>query len=1040
MKKTLFKKLVTLILILSGFSFFGQTIKGKVESAGMPLPGVNVAVKGTAIGTTTSFDGTFTLDKVPPKSKIVFSFIGFESKEIISEGKSILNVTLKEDIKTLNEVVVIGYGTAKRKDLTGAVSSVGAKSLKDQPFSSIDQALQGKVAGVTVTQNSGTPGGGVSLRIRGVTSLSGNEPLYVVDGVPLDGGANNDSFSFSATGGGSGQTKVSALSNINPGDVESIDILKDASASAIYGSRGSNGVVLITTKKGKKGKSTIVYESYTGFQQVTKYLDVFNLKEYAQFISDITSVKENVPFELQNPAILGEGTNWQKEIFRTAPISNHQLSFSGGKDNTKYYTSLNYFQQDGIVINSDFRRYSMRLNLETKVNEWFKVGNNLTFSNSSEHITLNDDESGVISGAVRQAPNIPVRLSDGTFGGPDPAAGQGSGNGKNPVATSEIKRNNLIRYKLNGNIYGEMTLAKGLTFRSDLGYDYSTAKNGIFNPTYKIGSDENLINESFKIQNDSFFWVFKNYFNYSQTFGKHSFVLLAGQEAQQSKYESLSASRRGFLSNDIDALNAGDLATARNDNYKGTESLSSYFGRINYSFADKYLLSASLRADSSSKFGANYRTGYFPSFSGAWVLSNESFMKAVAPVLNYAKIRIGYGEVGNQNIPNYAYGAGIASIVSAFGTAFAQANIQNPNVKWETLKSTNIGLELGFLSDAIRLDIDAYKKTSSDFLFPRPTPGVLGSYPSASYLGLQPPYENIGEIENKGIDLALNTRNIANGKFNWTTTAIFSTFKNKLIAFSDDNSAIFRTFEFNNTLTKTAVGQPIGQFYGFQVEGLYKSETDLNTSPTPQYAIGQQGGVWVGDIKFKDVNGDGKIDDSDRTYIGSPLPNFTYSLTNNLSYKNFDFAIVIQGTQGNEIYNWTRRLTEGMREVIGNHATVVKERFIEGVNENTTIPRFVNGDPNANSRVSDRFVEDGSYLRIQNITFGFSIPPSFLEKTKFFSKIRIYSTIQNLHTFTKYSGLDPEVGSYGQDALLTGVDNGRYPVSRTILMGVNLEF
>lgn len=1038
MKKRLFKKLLFLIVILCGNLFYGQSIKGRVISSGQPLPGVNVAV--------TDADGTFRLDKVPANAKIVFSFIGFVTKEITADSKNLMQVTLVENTNTLDEVVVVGYGTAKKKDVTGAVSSISAKSIKDQPFTGLDQALQGKVSGVTITQNSGTPGGGVSIRIRGIASLSGNEPLYVVDGVPINGGDNNDSFNYYSLGGANGQTKSSAISAINPSDIESMDILKDASATAIYGSRGSNGVVLITTKKGKKGKSTISYEGYTGIQQVTKYLDVLNLQDFAKYRASVsTELGQQVPYEFQNPQLLGEGTNWQKEIFRDAQMSNHQLTVSGGKDDTRYYTSLNYFNQDGIVINTGFERISMRLNIDTKVNDWFKMGNNLTLTSTKQKLAFNDTEDGVISTAVSQSPNIPVRYSDGTFGGPIEGFGNTSAN--NPVATALNKGNKLDKYKFVGSLFGEISFSKDLTFKSVLGYDFNTSKNSVFYPDIVIGTTSTS-SVSVKQQSQNFFWTLQNYFNYTKNFGNHSIVALLGQEAQESKYEGLSGTRTGFLSNDITTLGLGDSKTATNDNYKGSSSLSSYFTRLNYSYDNRYMLTATLRSDSSSNFGEGYKTGYFPSFAAGWVISNESFFEGIKGVVNQAKFRAGYGEVGNQNIGSYTYGASIVSFPTAFGTGFAQQNLQNPAVRWETTKSSNFGVELGFLNNALRLEVDYYKKVSSDFLFSEPVPAYQGTMPQQGNLGLAAKVVNLGDIENKGWDVTLNTRNISNENFNWNSSFIFSTFKNKLTSFGDSNSAIYRTFQFNNTLTRTSVGSAVGQFYGYQVDGIYKSAADIASSPTPDNAVGAIGKVWIGDIKFKDISGpngvpDGKIDANDRTNIGNPIPKFTYSVINNISYKNLDLSFVFLGTQGNKIYNWTRKLTESLGGTGGpysNQSAVVNNRFVLGVNEDTNIPRYVNGDPNGNSRVSDRFIEDGSYLRLQNVTFGYTMPDEFINKTKFFSKLRIYMTGQNLFTITKYSGLDPAVGSYSQDALLSGVDNGRYPVARVFTLGLNLDF
>ncbi|MCG9793409.1 SusC/RagA family TonB-linked outer membrane protein [Flavobacterium algicola] len=1019
-----------------------NTIKGVVtDQARLPLPGVNVSVKGTPTGVVTNSDGSFVLDKVPSNSKIVFSFIGFTSKEITADTKKSMNISLVEDTNNLDEVVVVGYGSVKKRDVTGAVSTVSAKSIKDQPVTGLDQALQGKVSGVTITQNSGTPGGGVSIRIRGIASLSGNEPLYVVDGVPINGGDNNDSFNYNSLGGANGQTKSSALTAINPSDIESMDILKDASATAIYGSRGSNGVVLITTKKGKKGKSVISYETYTGVQQVTKFLDVLNLQDFAKYRASVsTELGQLIEYEFQNPELLGEGTNWQKEIFRNAQIQNHQISISGGKDNTRYYTSLNYFEQDGIVINTGFRRYSMRLNIDTKVNDWFKIGNNVTLSNTQQKIAFNDTEDGVISTAVSQSPNIPVRYSDGTFGGPIEGFGNTSAN--NPVATALNKGNDLAKYKIVGSLFGEISFTKDLTFKSVLGYDFNTTNGSVFYPDITIGTTSTS-SVSVKQQNQSIFWTLQNYFTYTKTFGKHNIVALLGQEAQESKYEGISGTRTGYLSNDITTLGLGDSKTATNDNYKGTSSLNSYFTRLNYSFDGKYMLTATLRSDSSSNFGDGYKTGYFPSFAAGWVISNEPFFEGIKNVVNHTKFRAGYGEVGNQNIGGYKYGSSIVSFPTTFGTGFAQQNIQNPTVQWETTKASNFGVEIGFFKDALRLEVDYYKKVSSDFLFSEPVPAYLGTNPQQGNLGLGAKVVNLGDIENKGWDLTLNTRNISNDNFNWNSTFIFSTFKNKLTSFGDNNSAIYRNFQFNNTITKTGVGSPVGQFFGYQVEGIYKSAEDIANSPTPDNEVGANGQVWIGDIKFKDINGNGKIDSGDRTNIGNPIPDFTYSVINNISYKNVDLSIVFLGTQGNKIYNWTRKLTESLGGTGGpysNQSADVNNRFIAGVNENTNIPRYVNGDPNGNSRVSNRFVEDGSYLRLQNVTFGYTLPEEIISKTKFFSKLRVYMTGQNLFTITKYSGLDPAVGSFSQDALLTGVDNGRYPVARVFTLGLNLDF
>nr|WP_315201473.1 TonB-dependent receptor [uncultured Flavobacterium sp.] len=1040
MKKTLLKKLVTLILILSGFSFFGQTIKGKVESSGLPLSGVNISVKGTSIQTSSGFDGSFTLDQVPPKSKIVFSFVGFATREIEANGQTNLIVQLNEDTKTLNEVVVIGYGTSKRKDLTGAISSIKASEIQDKPFTSIDQALVGKAAGVSVTQNSGTPGGGISVQIRGITSINGNEPLYVIDGTPIFADKNNDSFGFSALGGGNGQTKNSALSSLNISDIESIDILKDASSTAIYGANGANGVVLITTKKGKKGKSTVAYETYMAAQQVTNFVDVLNLPQYAKYQTKIASLSgETIPFQYQKPDLLGKGTNWQDELFRTALMYNHQLSFSGEKDGTRYYTSLNYFNQDGVVLNSDFDRMSMRLNVDSNVKSWLKVGNNVALSKSHQTVVRNDDRGGLVMNTLRQSPELPVRNTDGSFAGPTSGLGSSANETTNPIAMAEYNNAENDRYKINGNLYADLTLTKGLVFRSELGYDLNFVKSSSFAPSYTLGNVSELLNKSFKQQDQSFYWSIKNYLTYNKTFNeKHNFTFLLGQEAQESQWEYLSGYRTGdFLNKDFTNLNIGDIDTALNQNGSGRWAMTSYISRLNYSFSDRYSFAASLRADASSNFGPNNKWGYFPSFSGGWTVSNEEFFEPLSKTINYLKFRVGYGSVGNQNIPANRYQTILTLIASPFGTPEEPAgsvptidNLGNPDVKWESLKSFNAGLDLDMFNNRVKFALDYYIKNSSDFLTKQ-----INDESNQSALNL---YLNTGKIETKGVEFTLNTRNIVTENFTWDSTIILSKYNNELTSFQGVGKSLLGKVQFDAyTVTKTSEGQPVGQFYGYITDGLFKNAGELAAGPT------QEAGTAVGDIRFKDINEDGKIDSKDQTAMGSAIPDFTYSFTNNFKYKNITLGIVLTGSQGNEIYNFTRHYTDGIYPGFGdryaNVSTDVVNAFEPGVNENTNVPRITLTDPNGNGRISNRFVEDGSYLRIQNVSLSYDLPSKIFENSVF-SSVRFYANVQNLYTFTKYSGFDPALGNLDQNITLSGIDLGRYPVPRTTSIGVDLKF
>lgn len=687
--KMKFKLAVIALIMVCTQSAFSQTktVSGIVtDDSGIPLPGVNIIIKGTSTGNTSDFDGQYTINNLKLNSTLVFTYVGFANQEILFKGQSILNVTLFEDTSKLDEVVVIGYGTAKRKDLTGAISSVSADELKDQPFTSIDQALIGKAAGVSVSQNSGAPGGGVSIKIRGITSLYGNEPLYVIDGTPVFANRNNTSLDLgSATGGGAGQNVNSALSGLNMADIESIDILKDASATAIYGANGSNGVVLITTKKGKKGKTTISYDNYTGMQTVAKYYDMMDLQQYAQYTNDLlASDNREAPFEFQNPSLLGKGTNWQKEIFRSALVTNNQVAISGEKDGTRYYTSLGYFKQEGVIVNSDFERISMRLNIDTKVNDWLKVGNNVALSNVKQRIVKNDDRGGIVSSALRLSPLIPVRYPDGSYGTPGGGVNGAANNYEavNPVAYSEYVNNRDKKFKINGNLFAEITIANPLTFRTELGYDLNAEDGRVFIPTYdNIGTAANEVNSSLKQQDQSYYWNIKNYLTYNKSFNDHSINVVLGQERQKSNFEYLRGSRRGLEgNNEFDNLVLGLKSTSEVDNQSYAWSMQSYIARANYNYASKYYLTASVRADASSNFGPNNKWGYFPSLSGAWTISNEDFMKSSSSTINYLKLRAGYGEVGNQNIPSFLYQTQLSSLPSSSGISYNYSVVGNPDI------------------------------------------------------------------------------------------------------------------------------------------------------------------------------------------------------------------------------------------------------------------------------------------------------------------------------------------------------------------------
>jgi TonB-linked SusC/RagA family outer membrane protein len=1021
-----------------------RTILGQVKDSesGETLPGVSIVVKeNTKIGTVTDDKGNFSLSIPDEAQTLVLSYVGYENMEVVIGNQKLFDIKLGADVKTLKEVVVVGYGEQKREDITGSISSIKTSELKNLPQVSVDQLMQGKASGVVVTNNSGQPGSSASVRIRGITSLNGsNEPLYVIDGIPVSGDAQNTSSSgsgatngFAWAGGGNGQTSLSPLSALNPSDILSIDILKDASATAIYGSRASNGVVIITTKRGKTNDGKITYDAYYGVQAPSRFLDVLPLNEFAKYQNEVGSVYGgNIRDDFKDPSLLGIGTDWQRELMKPAGMMSHQLSVSGGKDKMQYYISGGYLNQDGIVAGSGFNRYSVRMNLDNQVKSWFRIGTSFSASRTHERITLNDDGDGVVTNSLLQSPDVPVRNIDGTYGGP--VVDNGAAVGINPVAKALLIDNTVTRSRVLGNLYADLAFSKDLVFRTELGTDLNFGKNDQFRPTYQWGRVGNPTAVAYKGTNNSQFWILKNYLTYKHDFGGHNVTAMAGHEVQESTWWGTSATRLNFINNEVKELGVGDKNGQTGDSYADGATLESYFGRVVYSFNSRYSITGTLRADGSSKFAKGRKWGTFPSVAAAWTLSNEGFLKNVKAVSNI-KIRIGYGEVGNQDIPNNQYAPTLSAALTGLGTGYKVDYTANPLLKWESATQSNLGLDMSFLKGRLDVSVDIYRKISKDFLYPLPIPAILGSQGSGS---IGAPYVNLGEMKNEGVDLSFNSRNLV-GKFIWTTGLNLSTYRNEVTDIQGLSAEGRVQFGFY-TVTKTVAGQPIGQFYGYRSLGLFRDVVDLAKSPR-QFGgkIGEKGNA-LGDVKFEDVNGDNKVDEKDLTYIGSPHPDFTFGVTNTFSYKNFDLSVFIQGSQGGDIFNFVRRNTEGMDKLYTNQLRTVLNRWTpENNDKGYDMPRLVPGNDNPNLSISSRFLEDGSYVRIQNISFGYTLPTSALSRFSI-SRLRVYATIQNLKTFTNYSGYDPEIGAYNQRALLMNIDNGRYPQPRTFTFGLNLEF
>ena len=1037
-----------LIIPLSAFAQ-KTTIKGTVTDTNHEtLTGVTVMELGTSNGTTTNLNGSYEI-QVSNNATLVYSFMGFKSKSVQIKGLQVVNVVLDEEVLGLKELVVVGYGTMKRTDLTGAVVSVNSEAINRTVSTSLDQALQGRAAGVQIQQNTGIPGGSTSIRIRGINSLNAsNEPIFVIDGVIIDG----------STGSGTDN----ALSSINPSDILSMDVLKDASATAIYGSRASNGVIMITTKRGKSGEAKVSYNGYTGWQEMNKKLDLLNLQEYA--ILKNARTQAGIVMGDDNfvrPDLLGEGTDWQDELFSKALMTSHNLSITGGSDKSTYAIGAGYLNQDGIAIGSGFKRYNLRSNIDTQVKKWLKGGINFALSNSNQVITVADES--LIKTALKQTPNVAVRNADGTYDGPDTDEYVQN----NPVGLAMINENYNEKTGIRGSTYLEATILKGLTFKTEVSLDYGMSNTYKFNPSYTFGAisttQESV--ESERSKSYSKFWTWHNIINYNKTFADvHSVNFMLGQEMQKSQWEYLYGYRSGFITNVAHDLDAGDATKAKNHGSSGASSILSYFGRMFYSYNDRYLLTATLRRDGSSKFAEGNRWGWFPSAALAWKISNESFLKN-NDVINNLKIRLGWGSVGNQNIPdNYAYTSTMASVATNWGTGMLSGNTANPDLQWETTYSSNLGLDINLFNNRIEFIGDIYYKKTNNLLLRLPLPSYVGTSGQGS---TTPPWANIGSLENKGIELTLNTVNIDKKSFSWKSNFVFSLNRNKVLSLDTKSSILDREIQEGSEktiVTRTAVGHAIGQFYGYKVIGRFEKATDFyykdengKVQPTaiPKGMTISETGVWIGDYIFEDKNKDGVIDEEDRTFIGNPEPKFTYGIGNTFTFGNLDITVFVNGSYGNEVVNYQRRWLENPRENTNllekathyavltkiNEAGPVDYRniYISGGDADMCRMAASSASSTSNFRYSDKFVEDGSYLRIQNISLGYNLPRKWLKKIAF-ENLKIYANLQNLYTFTAYKGYDPEIGSNNQDALLTGIDNARYPSPRIYTFGLNLTF
>jgi TonB-linked SusC/RagA family outer membrane protein len=1053
---TSLRAILLLILCLGSFASMAQSPQTRVvtgtvyDDKGTSLPGAGVVLKGTKLATSTNIDGKFSIAVPATGGTLTISYIGTVAQEINVGDKTVINVNLLSSANQLNDVVVIGYGSVRKSDVTSSISSISEKDIKNLPVAGVDQALQGKVAGVTVSTNGGQPGGGVSVRVRGITSVNGSEPLYVIDGVPIL--TTTGSIGQDQLGGRAGSTTQSVMATMNPNDIASVDILKDASAQAIYGSLAANGVVLITTKRGKAGAGKIAYDGYYGTQSVPKMLSIMDLSQYAAYYNSVVAEAAtygttlNTIGEFANPALLGKGTDWQDAIYQTGRIQNHQLAFSGGHDKTTYYFSGNYFNQSGTIIGSGFQRFASRINLDQQVNKWLKTGVSVNLSRTNQKIALTDGTETPTSIVLYNSPATPIRGTDGQFltttSLGDNAFGSSNGN---PIATAELRDVNAIQNKAFGNMYAEIQILKNLTLRNEANFDFQMSQNSAFQPEYTNSVTKQSVLSPSKLveqRNNSYFWGLRNYLTYNPTFNKHSINVVVGHETQRSHYDNVQVGATDLNLN-LPSTGAGTINLASTSNGKGDWSMESYLGRASYTFDSRYSITGSLRRDASSSFGPNSRVAYFSAASAGWTITNESFAKDIK-ALNYLKLRLGIGSVGNQNSPvQNAYSTNIRLFtVAPFGPGGIPANVGNPDLSWESVVTSNAGVDATLFNNKLELSVDVYTKKTTDMILSTTLPVFAGLDPNppfTSYKEIEPPVTNAGEMTNKGIDVSFTTHNIENKNFNWRTNVIFSHYKNKLVKLNAPGALLrgaAQDFTGNSSVVNiTQAGGAVGTFYGYVTDGLFRSQADL-TAVDYGYAVGPQG-LYLGDVRYKDLNGDGKLGSEDVTFIGDPNPKFTYGMTNTFKYKNLDFSFFLQGVYGSKIFNWTRKYTESLTSVFLNQSTDVMNRYTP-TNTGGTIPRY-NQYTNNNLRNSDRFVESGSYLRVQNISLGYNLPTNWLKKVKMASA-RLYVTVQNVYTFTKYSGYDPEVGSFNQSVLSQSVDNGKYPNPRTFNIGTNIEF
>ena len=991
--------IIALVMICSQ-SMFSQskTVSGSVkDNTGELLPGVSVVVKGTQKGVQTDFDGLFTIDNILPTDGLVFSYIGMTGKTVLVGASTKIDVVLMESSESLDEIVIVGYGKQSRTTVTGAIATVKSEDISALPVTNAESALQGRAAGLTIT-NSGSPGSSPSVLIRGLGSVGNNSPLYVIDGVI-----------------------VGNLSGISANDIETVSVLKDASTTAVYGAQGSNGVVVVTTKQGKNGKGRLSFNTYTGFQTVSKRYDVLETIDYLKYAGEL-GVFPNRPLSTYKT-----NTNWQDEIFRVGIIQDYNLSYSGGTENSSHLFSGEYLKQEGTLIDSGFERYSFRANSSAKFGR-VKVGESMSISFGKQNPERDEEGRSLIEHAIKSAPYLSVYNASNLGGFQGPSSSADGQDAVNPVRAQTI--GNAINKTLGiiGNVYAEVEIIDGLNFKSQVGLDYYTYDNSSFKPSY---SDDSVEGSTTHAQNYAAITrntgsgqtiIFDNSLTYNTTIAdKHNIEALLLVEKYQGQNKNLNASSRNAVTDEVNQVSNEDSSVS-----SGSSEVNKigYLGRVNYNFDGKYIASASLRRDASSRFGANKRWANFYSASAGWNIAKESFMQDSH--FSNLKLRASYGTVGSDAIGDYLYAPSLTGgfeypIGSAVAFGVTANGGSNQDLQWETKEIINVGLDVGLYHDKFTASLEYYQNTSNDLLIY--IPAVLSSGINAGSLPV-----NAGSVETKGFELVLGF-NDYDGDFTWSANLNLGTSKNEVLSLGARDEITGSQYKLGGgDVTRTVVGESLFHFYGLVSDGIYQNQDEVDAvfTANPNQVI-----VKPGDIRFKDLNGDGTINSDDRTIIGNPFPDITYGLNLDAKYKNFDMSLFITGVAGNEIFNTnTYDLVGGANRLFNVSQSYYNNKW-SAVNPTGTEPRVL-GAPQ-NNGISDRFVEDGSYARLKNVSLGYTLPSEMFEK--YFSKLRVYVSGTNLITISDYSGLDPEIGG-GE----FGIDRGNYPQPKSILLGVQVSF